>query len=123
MSRTALVAAVLAVTFFAAPTIAPTALPGLSGSVLAATNLNSSRSNIYRKKHVTGTKQGTARATTVKSSKSNTSDRMGRGPSLGADSGHGASRASSVKSSKSNTSDRMHGRGGIGAGVGVGFGR
>jgi len=117
MSRTALVAAVLAVTFFAAPTIAPTALPGLSGSVLAATNLNSSRSNIYRKKHVTGTKQGTARTTTVKSSKSNTSDRMGGG------SGHGALRATTVKSSKSNTSDRIHDRGGVGAGMGVGFGR
>ena len=120
MSRTALVTAVLPVAFFAAPTIAPAALPGLSGSVLAATNLNSSRSNIYRKKHVTGTKQGTARTTTVKSSKSNTSDRMGRGPYPGADSGHGALRASTVKSSKSNTSDRIHGRGGIGAGIGFG---
>jgi hypothetical protein len=40
-----------------------------------------------------------ARATTVKSSKSNTSERMGGGP------GHGTARATTVKSSKSNTSD------------------
>jgi hypothetical protein len=54
-----------------------------------------------------------ARATTVKSSKSNTSDRMGGGGGKGA-----ASRATTVKSSKSNTSDRMGGGGGIGVGLG-----
>jgi hypothetical protein len=39
-------------------------VPVLSGSAHAATNLNSSRSNVYR-------------GTTVKSSKSNTNDRKG----------------------------------------------
>ncbi len=50
------------------------------------------------------------RATTVKSSKSNTSDRMGGGG------GKGSARATTVKSSKSNTSDRMGGGGGFGGG-------
>ena len=55
------------------------AIPAIQ-SALATKNLNSSRSNIYRNKHVTGTKwHGTTRATTVKSSKSNTSDRIGGG--------------------------------------------
>jgi hypothetical protein len=46
---------------------------GNTGGPLQATNLNSSRSNIYRTK--SGSGGGTAaRATTVKSSKSNTSD-------------------------------------------------
>ena len=67
-------------------------------SALAWTNLNSSRSNIYRNKHVTGTKQhGTTRATTVKSSKSNTSDRMG-----GGDGKSGANRKGNLNSSRSN---------------------
>jgi hypothetical protein len=43
-----------------------------------AINLNTSRSNNYRQAGPKGTKSG-ARATTVKSSKSNTSDRMGGG--------------------------------------------
>src|SRR5436305_1882925 len=92
---------------FAAVHLAPPAIE----SALAATNLNSSRSNIARNKPVTGTKQhGTTRATTVKSSKSNTSDRMGGGGGR-----HGAAlRATTVKSSKSNTSDRMGGGGGGG---------
>ena len=52
-----------------------------------------------------------AQATTVKSSKSNTSDRMGGGGG-----GKGAAgRATTVKSSKSNSSDRMGGSGGKGA--------
>ena len=50
------------------------------------------------------------RATTVKSSKSNTSDRMGGG---GGGKG-GSTKATTVKSSKSNTSDRMGGAGGKG---------
>jgi hypothetical protein len=55
-----------------------------------------------------GGSDGTARSTTVKSSKSNTSDRMGGGGG-----GKGAvQRATTVKSSKSNTSDRMGGGGG-----------
>ena len=61
---------------------------------------------------------GSAQAgTTVKSSKSNTSDRMGGGGGKGA-----AARATTVKSSKSNTSDRMGGGGGRGVGgMGIGF--
>ena len=51
--------------------------------------------------------QDSKRATTVKSSKSNTSDRMGGGGGKGS-----AARATTVKSSKSNTSDRMGGGGG-----------
>ncbi len=95
-------------------------LPGVSGSALAqfmgpggptpnAINLNSSRSNIYRGGTKSGTNQG-ERATTVKSSKSNTSDRMGGGGGKGT-----TLRATTVKSSKSNTSDRMGGGGGKGA--------
>ena len=61
----------LAVTFLIMPALAPAALPpGLAASAHAVTNLNSSRSDIYRKKP-----RNAARATTVKSSKSNTSDR------------------------------------------------
>ena len=55
--------------------------------------------------------EGATRATTVKSSKSNTSDRMGGGG------GKGTARATTVKSSKSNTSDRMGGGGGRGGGL------
>ena len=47
--------------------------------------------------------------TTVKSSKSNTSDRIGGGGG-----GKGAAGVTTVKSSKSNTSDRMGGGGGKG---------
>jgi uncharacterized protein YdeI (BOF family) len=50
------------------------------------------------------------RLTTVKSSKSNTSDRMGGG---GGGKG-GAAKATTVKSSKSNSSERMGGGGGTG---------
>ena len=51
-------------------------------------------------------------ATTVKSSKSNTSDRMGGGG------GKGKAGRTKVKSGKSNTSDRMGGGGGKGVGAG-----
>ena len=82
MSRTALVPLLAAVCWV---------VPAIDAAT-AFTNLNSSRSNIFRGQHVTGTKQpGAMRATTVKSSKSNTSDRA---------------RTTTVKSSKSNTSDR-----------------
>jgi uncharacterized protein YdeI (BOF family) len=47
-----------------------------------------------------GGKGATGKTTTVKSSKSNTSDRMGGGGGKGS-----ASKATTVKSSKSNTSD------------------
>lgn len=92
------------------------AMPAIESALAKAKNLNTSRSNIYRTKQVTGTQQhGTARTTTVKSSKSNTSDRMGAG-------GHGSTaRTTTVKSSKSNSSDRSGG-GGMGSG-GFFFGR
>ena len=93
----------LATAFLAVPAFAPTA--GLSGSVLAVTNLNTSRSNIARTKTPKTVGATTARATTVKSSKSNTSDRMDGGG------GRNAARATTVKSSKSNTSDRIGGPG------------
>ena len=101
MSRTiqiAIAAAAFLVAPAALPTVAPLLAPGVSGSAEAATNLNTSRTN-------------RARATTVKSSKSNTSDRM-----EGGGGGRGAARATTVKSSKSNTSDRMGGGGGRGGG-------
>ena len=53
----------------------------------------------------------TAKTTTVKSSKSNTSDRT-RARLIGGDFGHATAKTTTVKSSKSNTSDRMGGRGG-----------
>ena len=83
MSRKVLVP-LLAAAFLVVPAI---------DKALAYTNLNSSRSNIYRNKHVTGTKQHGTTRTTVKSSKSNTSDRMGGGGGKGA-----AARATTVKS-------------------------
>jgi hypothetical protein len=48
-------------------------------SAEAATNLNTSRSNIYREGTAKGVTGPAARRTTVKSSKSNSSDRMGGG--------------------------------------------
>lgn len=57
MSRKLLIPLLLAAAFLAAPAFVPTAIPGLSDSATAAT--------------------------TVKSSKSNTSDRMGGGPGKG----------------------------------------
>jgi hypothetical protein len=55
-----------------------------------------------------------AEPVTVKSSKSNTSDRMGGGGGVRAG---GVARTTTVKSSKSNTSDRMGGGGGRGSGA------
>jgi hypothetical protein len=52
---------------------------------------------------------------TVKSSKSNTSDRMGGGG--GTKGAGGVARTTTVKSSKSNTSDRMGGGGGVRGGA------
>jgi hypothetical protein len=52
---------------------------------------------------------GAASSTTIKGSKSNTSDRMGGGGGGGPRS---AAKTTTVKSSKSNTSDRMGGGGG-----------
>jgi hypothetical protein len=68
----------------------------------AAKNLNTSRSNIYRE----ATPKGAA-GTTVKSGKSNSSDRMGGGGG-----GKGAAGVTTVSGSKSNSSDRMGGGGG-----------
>ena len=55
-----------AAAFLVAPAVlpssfAPAIAPGLSGSVQAAVNLNSSRSNIYRAKSTSGTKTPKAR--------------------------------------------------------------
>jgi hypothetical protein len=65
MSRSLLIA-FLAAAFLVAPAVlpgsfAPAMAPGLSGSVQAAVNLNSSRSNIYRAKSTGGTKTPKAR--------------------------------------------------------------
>jgi hypothetical protein len=51
----------------------PATTPGFSGSAEAAINLNSSRSNIYRKKHARKTKQPT------KPQPAGTAPRMGGG--------------------------------------------
>ena len=124
MSRKVLIP-LLATAFLAAPAFAPAAMPGLS-TAHAVTNLNSSRSNIYRTKT-----RKAVRATTVKGSKSNSSDRVNLNSSksnafrMGGGGGKGAAaRATTVKSSKSNTSDRMGGGGGRGVGgMGIGLGR
>jgi hypothetical protein len=94
MSRKVLIP-LLAAAFLATPAFLPAALPG-AASAHAVINLNSSRSNIYRVKT-----RKAVRATTVKGSKSNRSDRMGGGG------GRGTLRATTVKSSKSNSSDRV----------------
>ena len=73
----------------------------------AAVKLNTSRSNIYREGTPKGATGPAAMPTTVKSSKSNSSDRMGGGGG-----GKGAAGVTAVKSSKSNSSDRMGGGGG-----------
>lgn len=82
MSRKLLIPLVAAA-FIAAPAFAPAPIAaGLSGSAQAK-NLNTSRSNIYRTEAQSGTKKG-ARTTKIKSTKSNTSDRMGGGGGKGA---------------------------------------
>jgi hypothetical protein len=65
MSRGLLIAS-LATAFLVAPAVLPSAFapampPALSGSAQAVTNLNSSRSNIYRTKSSSGTKTPKAR--------------------------------------------------------------
>jgi hypothetical protein len=113
-----------AAAFLLAPAFTPAA--GVPDSATAATTVKSSRPNTetttLRMAEIMipgnagdrmggGGGKGHARTTTVKSSKSNTSDRMGGGGG-----GKGAAgRATTVKSSKSNTSDRMGGGGGKGA--------
>lgn len=82
--RLALPAAAAAFALMTVPPLLPAPMTsGLSGSALAAVNLNASRSNIYRTKQTGKPKQstGAAQATTVKSSKSNSSDRIGGGTS------------------------------------------
>jgi hypothetical protein len=71
----------------------------------AAKNLNTSRSNIYRGATPKGTTGADAKRTTVKSSKSNSSDRMGGGG--------GGKGAAGV------TTDRMGGGGGGKGAAGV----
>ena len=112
MSRKVFLIPMLAVAFLAAPAFAPAALPGLTAPAEAATNLNSSRSNIYRNKNrrattVKSSKSNSSdRATTVKSSKSNTSDRA-RATTVKSSKSNTSDRVTTVKSSKSNTSDRF----------------
>jgi hypothetical protein len=106
MSRTCATATLTAVcvVVFGLPAMAQLNLPGGddfgAGGSARATTVKSSKSNTSDRLGGGGGGQGgAARATTVKSSKSNTSDRMGGGgPRSGA-------RATTVKSSKSNTSD------------------
>src|SRR5437879_1729553 len=93
MSRKVLIP-LLAAAFLVAPAFAPAALPDMSAAH-AVTHLNSSKSNIYRTKT-----RKAARATTVKGSKSNSSDRVNLNSSKS-----NAFRATTVKSSKSNSSD------------------
>jgi hypothetical protein len=76
--RLALPTAAAAFALMTVPPLLPAPMTaGLSGSAPAAVNLNASRSNIYRTKQTGKPKQttGAANATTVKSSKSNSSDR------------------------------------------------
>ena len=75
--RLALPTAAAAFALVTVPPLLPAPMTaGLSGSALATVKLNTSRSNIYRLK-ADKPKQttGAARAVTVKSSKSNSSDR------------------------------------------------
>jgi hypothetical protein len=81
--RLALPTAAAAFALMTVPPLLPAPMTaGLSGSALAAVKLNTSRSNIYRTgqtgkpKPIKGTE-----ATTVKSAKSNSSERIGRGTS------------------------------------------
>jgi uncharacterized protein YdeI (BOF family) len=71
-----------------------------SGGSAQSTTVKSSKSNTSDRMGGGGGKGSTAKTTTVKSSKSNTSDRMGGGGGKGS-----AAKATTVKSSKSNTSD------------------
>src|SRR5215210_5509316 len=130
MSRKFLIPLVAA-TFFAAPAFAPASMiERVSGSALAGlarvepsgrdtrlkrTGKIKQPDNVRTKKSIiptgNGTPGGTVRATTVKSSKSNTSDRMGGGGGKSAGKvkidleSPSDRRATTVKSSKSNTSD------------------
>jgi hypothetical protein len=82
--RLALPTAAAAFALMTVPPLLPAPMTaGLSGSALAAVKLNTSRSNIYRTGQTGKPKQttGAARAVTVKSSKSNSSDRIGTGNS------------------------------------------
>jgi len=74
----------LATIFLVAPVALPTSFapataPGFSGSAQAGTTVKSSKSNTSDRMGGGGGSKGTARTTTVKSSKSNSSDRMGGG--------------------------------------------
>jgi hypothetical protein len=109
---------VLTAACFALATLTLPAILAIS-EAQAATTVKSGKSNTSdrNRKSLKAGGGPAARATTVKSSKSNTSDRVGGGGKA-----H-AARATTVKSSKSNTSDR------IGAGrrtfgpIGTGLGR
>jgi hypothetical protein len=82
--RLALPTAAAAFALMTLPPLLPAPITaGLSGSALAAVKLNTSRSNIYRTGQTGKPKQttGAARATAVKSAKSNSSERIGGGTS------------------------------------------
>jgi len=84
----------------------------LAGAVILAAAATSAEAYVLEQSDVVSIKSKkwqAAQASTVKGSKSNTSDRMGGGG------GKGTAQATTVKSSKSNTSDRMGGGGGKGA--------
>jgi hypothetical protein len=107
--RLALPTAAAAFALMTVPPLLPAPMTaGLSGSALAAVKLNTSRSNIYRTGQTGKPKQttGAANATTVKSSKSNSSDRLARGNSGLAGPSAGAANATTITGSKSNSSER-----------------
>jgi hypothetical protein len=96
-------AAFLLVAAAAVPAAFGDKLQGLSSSAHAA-NVKKGSKQTRRSRWVTSL--DVRKATTVKSSKSNSSDRMGGGGGKGS-----AAKTTTVKSSKSNTSDRMGGGG------------
>jgi hypothetical protein len=111
MSRALTAALAAACLAFGPPAMAQFNMPGPggfgSGGSAKTTTVKSSKSNTSdRMGGGGGGKGATGKTTTVKSSKSNTSDRMG------GDGGKGSAAKTTVKSSKSNTSDRMGGGGG-----------
>jgi hypothetical protein len=110
--RLALPTAAAAFALMTVPPLLPAPMTaGVSGSALAAKSLNASRSNVYRTKQAGKPKQptGAAQATTVNGSKSNTSERIGRGNSGGARPSAGAAQATTITGSRSNSSDRIGG--------------
>jgi hypothetical protein len=114
--RLALPTAAAAFALMTVPPLLPAPMTaGLSGSALAAKSLNASRSNVYRTGQTAKPKQttGAARATTVASSKSNSSERFGGGNYGVARPSAGAAQATTISGTKSNSDERI-GRGNSG---------